>query len=1663
MSLNTNLNVNPYFDDFTPSKNFSKVLFKPGTPVQARELTTLQSILQDQVSKFGEHFFRDGSVVIPGGVSYDNEFFCVLIEPRFFGVPVELYYDKLVGLEIQGAESGITAVVKKVLAAEDSFENKTTLYIKYQQSDTIDFTETQFLDSENLIVLSNIEYGNTTIEAGSDFATTISEDCVRTGSSVSVAEGVYYVRGYFVAVENQTILLDQYSNEPSYKIGFIVKEEIVTSVNDSSLYDNATGSSNYSAPGADRLKISLQLAKKDPTSNTDENFIELVRFDEGFIEEINTQTQYNVFADELARRTFKESGNYYVRKFVIEPRESLNDRHSQFGVYFANEPTDFGNNPDYGLLCFSVKSGSAFVQGFEIDTKVTKFLDAPKPRTTETVLSQSIPFQAGNRFQVNNVYGGASVGVATTGYVDLRSDRLGTDRDEPAGQSIGRARVYDFKLTDSAYSNAASVFDLFLFDVETDTEITLNETLSVSAPALIQGKRSGARGFLRSVSGKILTLHQTSGDFTVDEQIIVDGISNGRIITKITEFSIRDIKSIRQEVGVQTFSADTLLKNQINFGGQSFNITPGSGSPAISTITSTGGGWTSGIKTGDIVSYGSSQGLVYNKVKTVSPTAQSMTLEAVADVVGVAKGNLPIPLELNISGLNVLSTIVKNSNSGFLYAPLPDKNIESVDLTISDIFVKKEQRGKTTNTLGVLDLDSLSGTEFVYAGFDVERYSIFYEDGTIENLTSDQFALTNGGKGVTISGLDASKNNIVVITTQQKSKVQSKNKVLKRCSSLVVDKSNLTYSGVSTSIQDGLTFSKIYGLRVQDKEISLNVPDVLEVHAVFESSSSTDPTIPTITLNTFSGPNNNVSDVLVGEIFIGSVSGSAGLVLEKSGTTNVLYLIKNEHEFILNEEVTFVESGVTAIISSISAGDKDIRDSFYVDNGQRDEFYDFSRLIRREKTATPSKKLKIYFDKFIINSLDTGELITANSYDRTLYDKLLSFDNIRNSDVVDFRPRVADYSGSLSPFEWSSRNFGGSGQSVPNVLVTDENIVFDYSYYVGRIDRLFLNQDGEFTFTTGTPRRKPVRPEAPENQFELAEITYQPYVYDVNTDITIVDRSNKRYTMSDIGILENRIENLEEFTSLTLLENKTESLVMQDPSTGLDRFKSGFVVDNFTTFEVQDDSGIEINNDLYNTEAGSVLGPKRNFDSIDLLIGSNALIGIGGAADLSVDPRYVTDLGSDDITKKDNLVMLKYQEVEHAKNTFASRTINLNPFNVIAYKGILKLNPTSDTFTQQRVTREDGGYSTTGANLTRRSTSAIPNMRSQNISFTGTRLKPSTKFFTFFSRVDMSERRKLTTPKLLEVTPISGSFIAGETVSGLVLNNIVTPCNTFSQGNKRVVTSINTHQRRKRIRFRLATPNHKDGPYLNPTAFYSVNPYNPNVGLSSSYSDTTEILNVDINSLNSKADERYSGFVEVGMKLVGETSGAQATVKNIRLITDDKGTVSGSIFIPNDKFLSFSNGTNQVTVSSTLEAVGSIDEVLSPSPSSAISNFLSKGSIVTTTIIERKTLPPPPPIPEPPPPIVIINITKIRKVTETIIQPAPRPLPSPIPPTPKPTPPTPVTPKPKPKPVPARPRPSNRRREERRRRYRERQRRSRENRRSSRSRSSGSRRSRNRD
>ena len=72
MPQKTNLNVDPYFDDYDPSKNFYKVLFRPGYSIQSRELTSLQSVLQNQIESYGKFQFKQGDLVVPGEIGLNN-------------------------------------------------------------------------------------------------------------------------------------------------------------------------------------------------------------------------------------------------------------------------------------------------------------------------------------------------------------------------------------------------------------------------------------------------------------------------------------------------------------------------------------------------------------------------------------------------------------------------------------------------------------------------------------------------------------------------------------------------------------------------------------------------------------------------------------------------------------------------------------------------------------------------------------------------------------------------------------------------------------------------------------------------------------------------------------------------------------------------------------------------------------------------------------------------------------------------------------------------------------------------------------------------------------------------------------------------------------------------------------------------------------------------------------------------------------------------------------------------------------------------------------------------------------------------------------------------------------------------------------------------------
>ena len=196
---------------------------------------------------------------------------------------------------------------------------------------------------------------------------------------------------------------------------------------------------------------------------------------------------------------------------------------------------------------------------------------------------------------------------------------------------------------------------------------------------------------------------------------------------------------------------------------------------------------------------------------------------------------------------------------------------------------------------------------------------------------------------------------------------------------------------------------------------------------------------------------------------------------------------------------------------------------------------------------------------------------------------------------------------------------------------------------------------------------------------------------------------------------------------------------------------------------------------------------------------------------------------------------------------------------MIEFNGRIELSPASDNWV--RNVYVDGGTRTitgdfNGSYIETVKISSNPDthIRSRNVSFAAGGLKPLTRYYPFF---DGSSGLDII-PKLIEITMTSGSFQVGETVKGFIGGN-----NLFSA--------------------RVVQPNHKTGTYNSPTTTISLNPYNRGTTLSTTYSASSTVLNIDAQALSDEVLGKYSGYITTGMVLLGETSGAQASVSNIRL------------------------------------------------------------------------------------------------------------------------------------------------------------------------------------
>ena len=1623
MPQETNLNVYPYFDDYDPfDKDFHRVLFKPGYPVQARELTTLQSILQSQIERFGTHIFTDGSKVLGGELSYNNRLEYVIVENDYFGVDVQIYLNFLNGAVIVGRTSGVRAEIIFSLSKQNSFIGNATIYVKYLSPGTDANKSERFIDGEILEVesdqpnLDNEEEGAIIVDgiqrflsAGEGFCLTRNENSTGRASSAKIESGVFFIRGYFINVGESTILLDPYSSISNYKVGLRIQERIINSDEDSSLNDNANGFSNYTAPGADRFQIFAYLDKKELNDVETNDFVTLSEIRDG--EEISSRNlpRYNELANEFARRTFDESGNYYVKSPNLSIRETLNDLKGNNGIFTSDKKTYNGNTPSESLGTYVISPTKAYVMGYEIKTIGSTYIDFKKPRTAKNLQNQSVNYFTGPTYTLNNVYGSPKIGFSDY-FVSLHLDRVGSDKNLPGGKEIGIARVYDFALESGSYDAAnpeSNQWDLSLYDIQTYTEITLNEPITLTVPTQIKGNSSGAIGYIRNdvTNSGIITAYSISGKFSIGESFTIDGIRNSRISTAVNSYGSSDVKSLYGIVGsAYTFTADVKQSISSDFGFVSIS----EGTSGVSTVTSADVVFTNSVKPNSVVAYTNPGNSLPTFSKVLTVTASSLTIQAVTSVAGVCDGTLPTT-SITPSDFRVLGSKFQSSEDNTLYTNLPKPNVKSVDFTGSDLTIRKQF---TVSVSGGSFSVSADPNE-TFLPFDEERYCLVNENGSTEELTQDKITFSSGSSQLTISGL-SNNGNAKLIATLRKVNVTSKIKSKNNINSIIISKSKYESSGIgSTTLNDGLEYGNYpYGARVQDEEISLNESDVVRILGIYESSDVNDPEIPKIVFSSLNGPSGNTQDLILGEEFIGAESNATGVFVERNSNLEIFYTKLSSNSIIPGEILKFKTSGVNAAVSSIDSENNDVTNNYTFNNQQKNTIYDYSKIVRKVSKKEPKRKLKVIFESSSVSV--SGDIVTTNSYDQFDYCNIPKINGVRNSDVIDVRPRVSNYTVSenkRSPFEFLGRSIDENNNSSEYILASDESSLLNYSFYLPRIDKIYLSKDGTFQLASGEPAENPQLPQPILGSIEIAQIDLPAYLCNLK-DAKITLRDYKRYQMADIKKLEDRIKNLEYYTSLSILESNTSNLQIID-SDGLNRFKSGFFVDDFSTTKTQKKLlGSRNSIDISNSE----LRPAHYSTQVDLLLGSNSLSGIGVSPSQTTDAKFATDLVGSNVKRVGQLVLLDYEEVLEIDQVYSSQVANVSAYSSSNFNGTIDLFPTSDVWVDQiraepktvsvegdyvktinevedegfdqqagftpavwnswetvwtgesvkkeseevrvgnQVVREDYEQVTKTGTSTRTGKTKIVRETFDNTSFGDQVLDSRVVPYLRSRNIEFTARRLKPFTQMYSF--FDGVDILGYTFPKLVKISMISGTFqvgelvvAFSKNRKNKIGSaaakrINTLISGKSFSCRVAKSNHKFGPYNSPTETFIKNPYNRNETLSENYSSSSEILNLDTYSLANKPQGEYYGNLEVGMVLRGRSSGATARIESLDLVTDQLGDLLGSIWVPNpntDVNPKFEAGTKVFRLSNS--STNSLIEGVTTS--SAEENYYSEGKVNT--------------------------------------------------------------------------------------------------------------------
>ena len=1287
----TDFNLSPYYDDFNESKKFHRILFRPSFAVQARELTQSQSILQNQVEKVSDHLFEKGAMVIPGEVGYNINYYAVKLTSFTDSASVGLTLADFNGLQLTGQTSGVVAKVINFVATDGTDPN--TLYVQYENSGTNN-TSIKFTDGETISVATTLQGTATTVSA-------VVNSCA-TGAAAYVAAGTYYINGFHVDVAEQTLILDKYTNTPSYRVGLLVTESFVTPNDDGSLNDNAQGTSNVNAPGAHRFKIDLTLTKKTLAATDDANFVELLRLKNGILQNQVRTTDYAVLEDTLARRTFDESGDYAVRDFDLDLREHLISGNNR-GIFTA------ANGGLETKIAAGLGPGKAYVKGYEIETIGTSFVDINKARSFETQNNFTTKFDVGNFVNVQNVFGSPDVGFVSGAteafkrinlYDTLTAARGVENTGTGAGiTSIGRAKSKGFQyvtgtptaLTFASSSLVSAVYRHYLFDINMFTHLNVNSNTAFTTGETITGSTSGATATVESLSTQTAV---AASAISVASPGVVTATAHGFKEGQQIKFSA--INAQNNSTAMTTSDVFTVRNPSTN----SFQLFESDGTTATNITSYT----SSGNALHGVVVCSSVNG-TFVPGETITGGTSSNTAIIQANAVGlkgVTSFDFPQVKQLGMAGSPAYtSDVVRNSTYG-----------ESLKITGS---LSVANSGIAVTGFGTLFNSELKiGDEITFTtdgGTSLTRL--------VEAIISD----TSLTLSVAVGGSDVSTKTIA---TRNRGKLQDSNKNIS-----IFKLPNDAVKTLKTTANNGITDTNFKVRRQFVQQLSSGSAQISAgTNETFASLSEGDYIVSIKTINSATAGANGDVLSLTGNNAQGNpvfaLSGSpSGKTLDFDfGTAYAdaeLKIIATVNRSVASSKTKTLNAGANVSITSqteiesgvIGLGKADvfkinnvymsgdfstnantfstnITSRFELDNGQRDNFYDIGRIKLKAGELTPTGRLLVDFQFF---SHGSGDYFDVDSYSGVVnYEDIPSYNsdttgkqfNLR--DCLDFRPRVDDASTINSGGQ--DRSFDGTGASTVDVVKFGDDVTTDFEFYLPRIDKIFLDKDGKFKVVEGASSLDPQVPKNLDGAMHLYTLSLAPYTLSTD-EIEIETIDNRRYTMRDIGRLEKRIENVEYYTQLSLLETQTQQLQIQDAD-GFDRFKNGFIVDNFTGHGIGDVGNLDykIAMDMAQGEAR----PICKTDSVQLVESDD-----DGTSILA------TDRTDNKYQKTGDLITLPYSEETLIDQPFASKFLNVNPFNVFTWVGNIELDPAGDEWKEtervpELVVNQQGMFDTMAAN-----------------------------------------------------------------------------------------------------------------------------------------------------------------------------------------------------------------------------------------------------------------------------------------------------------------------------------------------------------------------------